>query len=393
MCDIVSENFPETLFFNVHPDNAGSVTTEEPNWIIPSLLYPAMLLGRDIHIEADVSPYLLDNARNDLMHLTRNYHPCAHAIAIDAGASSTPPEVSASRDIVTGFSSGVDSFATLLKYLSPEVSPTNRLTAVAIYQVGALAGAKDLSIIEKARSRIEPIAAELGLRIYSLSSNMEELYTEVLRRKLLGVSRFAKSVSFRNAAAAMVFQKSVSLYLASGNVSYRHATYGPSMTSSSLDAVLQPLFSTEIQRFQCGVAGLGRREKLEYIAGHPTVQKHLDVCVIPVPKRYGSNRFRNCGACEKCISTLVTLEALGHLDKFGESFDLKAYAADRHKIYRQYRRIVVRSNAPNRREDYGLNRAAGIDLPPLLTPALLYLEGLPRRAARRAARILRPAGG
>lgn len=383
----MSDDFPTTLFFDVHPGNAEAIEVGEPNWIIPSLLYPAMLLGRDIRIEADVSPYLLNNARNDLMHLVRNYHPGAHAISIEAGASSAPPPVSASRDIVTGFSSGVDSFATLLKYLSPEVPPTNRLTACAIYQVGALAGARDLSIIDKARARIEPVAAEMGLRIYSLSSNMEELYTEVLRRQLLGISRFAKSVSFRNAAAAMVFQKSISLYLASGNVSYRHATYGPSKTSSSLDAALQPLFSTETLRFQCGVAGLGRREKLAFIAGHPIVQDHLDVCVGNAEERYGSNAFRNCGRCEKCVSTLITLEALGHLDRFGASFDLAAYAAHRREIHRKYRDTVIRSKAPHRREDYRLSREAGVDLPPLLSPTLLYLETLPHRAVRKAARI------
>lgn len=387
-CDIVSDGFPETLFFDVDQSAADAVEIDEPNWVLLSLLYPAMLLGRDIRIEADLSPYLLNNARNDLMHLVRNYHPTASQITIEAGVPSAPPAKLDRQDVVTGFSCGVDSFATVLKYMSSEVPDGARLTGASLYQVGALVGAKDLSIIHDALARIRPVVDDLGLVLYSLASNMEDLYTEVLRQKRLGITRFAKSVSFRNAAATLVFQKAISVYLASGNLSYRYATYGQAPTVSSLDAVLQPLFSTESLQFQCGVAGLGRREKLAYIAGSPMVQKHLDVCVRPVDMRYGDNLYRNCGTCEKCIGTLISLEGLGMLDKFGDAFDLEAYGANRKELYRKYRAQTLSSGAPHRREDYFLNRKAGVALPPLLNSELAYLSRLPHRAVRKVSRML-----
>ena len=63
-------------------------------------------------------------------------------------------------------------------------------------------------------------------------------------------------------------------------------------------------------------------DKLRGIAEHPLVQRHLRVCW----KNYG--RRDNCCRCEKCLRTMLMLDALGKLGPF-EAFPL------RHQLFRR----------------------------------------------------------
>lgn len=42
----------------------------------------------------------------------------------------------------------------------------------------------------------------------------------------------------------------------------------------------------------------------------------------------------NCGACGKCRRALMALECLGAVDRFGKSFDLRAYYRRRNDIFK-----------------------------------------------------------
>lgn len=64
-----------------------------------------------------------------------------------------------------------------------------------------------------------------------------------------------------------------------------------------------------------------RMDKTDFIADFPIVQNRLSVCW---PRPYNS-----CGICPKCVRTLVDLDVLGKLDKFGAIFDLPHYKENR----------------------------------------------------------------
>lgn len=64
-----------------------------------------------------------------------------------------------------------------------------------------------------------------------------------------------------------------------------------------------------------------RIDKTDFIADFPIVQNRLSVC--------WSRPYDNCGLCPKCVRTLVDLEVLGKLDKFGAVFDLSHYKKNR----------------------------------------------------------------
>lgn len=329
ICDVHGLGAPFHLRFDVHPENASAIDIDEPNWAAMALFYPAMLMGEDLCIEADISPRLLFNMRTDLMALVRNYEKSAKSIQIEAGATASPKYRAGKKEVATGLSCGVDSFATLLRYTAADTPSNVKMTAVTIFQVGALGPTSDKSIEMNApRTRTKEVADRFGLKVYSLSSNMDDVYLPAAK---FGPTGFAKTVGFRNASAALLLQGEIGQYFPSGNVNYAYASYGPASTTESIDAVLQPLLSTEALEFQCGCAGLSRFEKLEAIVDNPIVQDHIDVCVSPLSMRYMNGR-KNCSRCWKCSQTMVGLEALGKLDDFSSAFDVDGFRRDRRTL-------------------------------------------------------------
>ena len=392
VCDIKGEGFGPELYFDVHPSNADAVDIAEPNWAAVALIYQAMLLGQDLVIEADLSPLLLMNLRHDFMALVRNYEPLARPIRIEAGASSAPCYRTADKDVATGLSFGVDSFATFLRYTRPEVPKGVRLTGAAVFQVGAFGKTSDPSIqMGRARTRCEEIVQPFGTRVYSLSSNMDDVFAPAAAAGPVG---FAKTVGFRNAAAALVFQKRLGLYLASGNVDYTHATFGQFLTTESLDPAFQPLLNTEALQFQSGLAGTARYDKIAEIADHPLVHQHLDVCVGPTEKRFiGGAARNNCTECWKCILTALALDSMGKLDAFGAVFDLDLYRRERPRLMQSAVNAAFERGPQSATQSIvDRVRQAGFDLPQPNSRLVRVAGKWTRKVRTRARRALRATG-
>jgi hypothetical protein len=69
-----------------------------------------------------------------------------------------------------------------------------------------------------------------------------------------------------------------------------------------------PLMSTDPLRFIRYQNGVSRFEKTGFIAKSPVALDHLHVCWV-------RKAHDNCGACEKCVRTLLMLEVLGAREK------------------------------------------------------------------------------
>lgn len=79
-----------------------------------------------------------------------------------------------------------------------------------------------------------------------------------------------------------------------------------------------------------------RMDKLEFIADFPIVQKYLSVCL------YSPT---SCNVCAKCRRTLLELDAIEKLEKFGEVFDIQYYKDNRPEYYQyMFDRIVVKDH-------------------------------------------------
>ena len=383
-CALKGEGFPARMTFRLPVDHAPAVDVAEPNWAAMALYWPAMIMGQDLVIEADLSPLLLYTMRNDLLALMRNYEPRLKPVRIEAGISE-PRVPDERRDTMTGFSGGVDSFSTFVLYTNPEVPPSLRLTALAVYQVGALGpsfDATDDTLLAPAVAHARAHAEDNGLKIYAVNSNMDAVFAPA---KPFGPIDFRRTVGLRNAAAALVLQNGVGAYMPSGSVSYRVATYGPYDCTENLDPVFQPLLATEKLRVGAAGAGLNRIDKLRLIAPNPEAQRRLNVCVSPAGKARPTTTL-NCSVCWKCVQTLMVLEALGQIDAFAPVFDIGFYRANRRRLLQNLSDFAHSNNFLGTIEQMAFARSHGV--------AVLGPRSRPEQTLRRVARkVLRGGKG
>lgn len=71
---------------------------------------------------------------------------------------------------------------------------------------------------------------------------------------------------------------------------------------------------------------LDRITKTKTIADYAPAYKYLNVCVTAI---------ENDSTCFKCVRTMLTLDALGKLDKFSAVFDVQYYMNHRKNILKE----------------------------------------------------------
>ena len=103
----------EPLWFSVAEDDE-ELLAERADHVAVALLLPAMRYGRDLRVGGVVTDSLLHRLNHDLQSLVRVVHPNYHAVAVTA--DETGPAGATPSGVATGFSGGVDSFATLTEY-------------------------------------------------------------------------------------------------------------------------------------------------------------------------------------------------------------------------------------------------------------------------------------
>lgn len=92
--------------------------------------------------------------------------------------------------------------------------------------------------------------------------------------------------------------------------------------------MLLPMLSTDNMQFISAGAGYSRLEKTILIRDYEPAHEILDICVGNPNDRLDRGAM-NCSKCWKCSRALVTLEALGVLDKFSNVFDIEFYLENR----------------------------------------------------------------
>ena len=314
-------------------DDENALDIAEPNWAAVALLYPAMVHNQDLHIEADISPLLLHNLNNDVQVLLKIINPHLNQIKVVAG-SSQPQEFNQNvkRHVITGFSGGVDSTATYLKYNNPNSSSSLRLSALSIYDVGAIgktSPSPSFEHLQKHYDQLKRFCDEKELLAFGVSSNMDQVYRST-KKKCNSNAYFFKYVSLVNISATLVMQKRVKLYLPSGSIGYSELKIKNLDSTERVEPILAPLLSTERFMCQAGAAGLTRFEKIKYIF-ETEPKSQLNVCVMKASKR--NDDFLNCGRCWKCIHTIYDIEAIGKLKKIGTTFDLDEYLNNKERLF------------------------------------------------------------
>lgn len=342
--------------------------TDRADHVAIALLLPAMRHGRDLRIGGVVTDSLLHRLNHDVQSLVRDVHPAYRRIIVTA--EDTVAAGSAATGVVTGFSGGVDSFATLTEYAaSADVPAGLRVTHLLNNNVGAHGeGGRELW---RARfDALRPVAADLGLPFIRVDSNIDEHYRGM---------GFMQTVTFRNAAVIHLLGGGVGRSYHASEGTFRNVRMPPPHGDIGLaGAMTFPLLSTSAVTLESTSSGQSRIERTLALTRGPYA-RYLDVCVDPRP-----DRTTNCSKCWKCMRTMLTLEIAGRLDEFVPTvFVRPPYERRRAQYYAE----LLSSIEPNDTElvEFGDRNGWRWGLGPRARAAARCAE----RWARHAARSLR----
>ena len=196
------------------------------------------------------------------------------------------------------------------------VFPNYKITHLAFNNVGSHGEGKLAeNLYNKRLSRPRHFAIENGYEFVPSNSNLMDIFQQ---------NHFL-SHTYSSLFAVYCLQKLYSCYYyASAGFKYSEFSLidDPKRCCGSYELLSLPYFSTKQLRIYSGGEGKTRIEKLKEISFYSPSYKYLNVCLL---------EEINCGKCEKCIRTLLALDALGKLDLYKDVFDIEYY-----KIHKEW---------------------------------------------------------
>ena len=190
---------------------------------------------------------------------------------------------------------------------------------------------KNISLVkEKTVERAEKVAAELNLPLLKIESNFQQ----VIPLKNLFFH------TYRSVMAVYALQKLWRLYYYGSGIGFQDFSLEKSFVQdpAHYELLLLDCLSTSGLRLISDGGEGDRNDKIEFIADNPVAQKYLHVCI---------RTDHNCGRCEKCLRTLLAIDAAGKLDNFRESFDIDAYLKIREQAWIYcHDKTAIPHNAP-----------------------------------------------
>lgn len=300
------------LWFEVSAE-AGLGDVERADAFFPIALLAAMRRGRTLRVEAPLSPQLLYHATHYLQAVLHRLHPPSVPVAIEAPRPEPPP-TPPDRGVCCGFSGGIDSFALLDEQRFAATVPGFALTHLLFNSVGSHHPRDPEAVFARRLARVRALAGELGMPLIVTRSNQDEI---------LGRD-YQQFHPVRNAAVALLLAGRMRRFYYGSGYHFGHLGVRHDHDAAIADPVLLPLLSTEAIELLSSGCQETRVEKTARLTAHPLVPRYLDVC------QNSPSEMVNCGHCEKCTRTLLTLEVLGEdLEAYAALFDLEAYARKR----------------------------------------------------------------
>jgi hypothetical protein len=273
---------------------------------IPAVLLPAMTQGAPLRLAQPVDPGLLRNLP-DLQAIFSAWarewpYPqgLPREIEVDAVPAHAAP-LPADRGVAAFFSGGVDSFSTLLSH--PEITHL-----IFVHGLDLPLERRELAVA--VIERLADAAHRLGKSWITVETDARRLGDEFVPWVGYFGSILASVARLLSPIVSRVYVASESPYRGL----YRRGSH----------PLIDHLWGGDAVDIVYDGARFTRAEKVTRIAGDEVARRALRVCWENRGSAY------NCCRCEKCLRTMVALEALGVLAKFEtfrEPLDLDAVAA------------------------------------------------------------------
>lgn len=264
---------------------------------LTSMLYCAMRNKEDLFIDGEISSKLNANV-NKIISITSRWSETdlwdkLYKIKVKANkVFNKTPDIIGKTDEALFFTLGVDSFYSLKKLLEKRYSNFNYL----IYVVGLDIKLSNKKLLNKVIKNIENVANTYGLKMIIVETNIRDItdkfhnWNAVHGEVLAGVGQFVSGEISK-------------VYLSSSDSQLSKSPYG-------LHPDIDKLWSSDNLKVETIGNGIKRSEKIQFIKNFYLAQKYLRVCWENPQNRY------NCSKCEKCLRTMLQLDAAHSLGKF-----------------------------------------------------------------------------
>lgn len=268
--------------------------------LVASALMPAMATGVGLDIPGPVSARLVSSLPT-IVDVLASWDGRLTRVPVSSLQAVPAPRTATGR-VGAFFSGGVDSFHTLLQHRD-EITDL-----IFIHGLD-----REESLRRRAADGVDAAAAEFGVRAIHVETDLGATIRDFVDWGTIGQGAGLATVGH---LLASHFER---LYIAS---SYHYAELIPWGSHPLLD----PLWSSEALEFVHDGCGTKRIEKIEFISQFDVAMNHLRVCHWGSASQVESGGAINCGRCEKCIRTMLSLEAIGKLSRC-RSFDRPLDAA------------------------------------------------------------------
>ena len=300
------ERPPQEIYFETDDEFAQDLSCN-PHAFLVACIMPAMRHGeRRIFIDSEICPELRKNlitAMRLIRHWYDWYGPDRKLVSIEAKAMSNGRSTLTPERAAFFFSGGIDSLSALR---------ANRLNFPlehpGSFKDGFLVHGIQLEIdkvFEHVVSSLSVIAQEAGITLVPVSTNIRYLYDNWS----FWVDEFEAAVF---SAVAHAFKSRIT------SVTIASSYDLPNLHPHGSHPMLDPNYSSRDLRIRHDDVTISRLAKTKLVADWDVAIQRIRVCNRPEPPN-----TLNCGKCEKCVRTMLSLLALGVIDKAGDCFPMK----------------------------------------------------------------------
>lgn len=302
------------------------ITIDRCDAFVVGLMYLALSQGYDIKSSVPISEELYYNLENHFIdalaypgsgfHRTRLNMPTIKECNHESGI------------VATGVSCGVDCLYTLSVHEN-NVMPSFKITHLAFYNVGShqtgLSFEDDKKLYEGRYNLCKSFAEEYGYTFYTISSDIHAF----IQRN--GEYSHVNNHSYMAAFCVLLLQKGLSKYYYSAGYPYTDFRTFKNYKKEELDSAMYDLLTFytisigELKVYSAGGA-IKRIDKTRFLAEYEPAHKYLNVCV---------HKPKNDGTCFKCVRTLLSIDATGHINDFSSVFDIENYKRHKREFLRQ----------------------------------------------------------
>ncbi len=295
----------KTLWYEYPVCHSNHLSFDLGDAFIVALITEAMHRKVTLRSEVPISKKLAETL-DDYQKVISQLYPSMYHVELQLEELVTSTPTQENRICGTGFTAGVDAFATLINYYYERSDSPLKVEHLVSRNVGSFSndeiGNRHYRVKRQFLTRV---AQGIGLPITFINSNMDELHSR--HRGTLGARVTSCIHNLSGLYHTFINQTSINFH----------------SKIADKDGLLPQadfLLSSDRVSIVSDGAKLTRSSKIERIVDYEIVQKYLNVCNKPI------SGWNNCSECNKCVSTMLIIDILGKANLFSDAFDFTRFA-------------------------------------------------------------------